>query len=298
VSKQISPWLKPFDTFQFDQPGMGAVYRVGTKRHILIDAGVAPTSEHLVAALHGTSLQGILLTHIHIDHVGSLAALLDDHSDSYVYVHRRGERHLTDPDALNENVRNTVGPLLPHYGEARPIEASRIRTLCDGEKVNADEEIRVVAVETPGHAPHHLCFFEPTHRVLFSGDALGIHRQGLHLPATAPPSFDLEASLVSLERLRRCRPEIICFAHFGCHSNGIKLIDSYRDLLIEWVRLIDQCRHRFPGNERATIEEAHARSGYTFADGVLRWELEMSIRGVVRYLTLQDPCREQRTETR
>jgi glyoxylase-like metal-dependent hydrolase (beta-lactamase superfamily II) len=289
VSTQIPRWVEPIDTLQFDRHGMGAVYQVGTGRPVLIDAGVAPTANKLAAGLRGSDVHGVLVTHIHIDHIGALEAILAGHPAALAYVHKLGERHLIDPGALNASVRATVGPLTSYYGVAEPIPPHRIRVVSDGEEVDVDGSVNLLVRETPGHAPHHLCFFEPSYRILFSGDALGILRQGIHLPATAPPSFDLEKMLVSLERLRQFDPEIVCFAHFGCHDHATRLIDAYRALIVEWVELVDQCRWRTPdGDQRATTESVLEQSGYDLTDGPQRWELEMSVRGVLRYLTRRD----------
>ncbi len=47
------------------------------------------------------------------------------------------------------------------------------RALADGDRVRAGDR-ELLVIHTPGHAPDHICFWDPTDRALFAGDMLAI----------------------------------------------------------------------------------------------------------------------------
>ena len=73
------------------------------------------------------------------------------------------------------------------------------------------------AIDSPGHAKHHLGLLDSGSGLLFAGDAVGVRLPdggGLR-PATPPPDFDLELALDSLRRFADHRPAGIALAHYG-----------------------------------------------------------------------------------
>lgn len=78
------------------------------------------------------------------------------------------------------------------------------------------QEVRRI-LETPGHAPHHLCFYDEGSRRLFAGEAMGLYYEEIDLliPAVAPPDFNLEAYLATLERIRGLGVELALLTQFG-----------------------------------------------------------------------------------
>jgi glyoxylase-like metal-dependent hydrolase (beta-lactamase superfamily II) len=128
----------------------------------------------------------IVCTHAHSDHCGQ-AATIAECAGCEVWMHPNHE-HLTrmveDPDAVFarrlEVARQSGVPEEPlrRYasersergtGIAGPIEPDR--DLVAGVAVGTDLGEWIV-YETPGHAPSHVCLFQPERRVLISGDHL------------------------------------------------------------------------------------------------------------------------------
>ena len=66
----------------------------------------------------------------------------------------------------------------------------------DGDEIGFDGGVLRV-VHTPGHESGHCCFYEPSHRWLFTGD----HVVGQGTVVIAPPDGDMSAYVASLERL-------------------------------------------------------------------------------------------------
>jgi len=84
--------------------------------------------------------------------------------------------------------------------------------LSEGDEIGG---LRVI--ETPGHTPGHLAYWEDTTRVLILGDVL-FHRnpvtlrKGLQEPFTLA-TFDRAANLRSARKLAALNPATICFGH-------------------------------------------------------------------------------------
>ena len=240
-------------------------------------------------ALQGTKLDYIFVTHVHLDHAGGAGVLARSYENASVIVHPRGARHLIDPTRLVESVRQATGEMFALYGEAVPIDAERVHTAEDGERFDLRSGAVIETVYSPGHAPHHMCFFEPEERILYAGDAAGALRDGILYCTTPPPSFDLELSLRTLEKLRSLHPREIFYTHFGPGGNPDALLLAYADLLKRWAEGIDARRGRM--EQRELIDDVLADPSLVPPDfnEELRPELEMSIRGMLSYLERTAP---------
>lgn len=138
------------------------------------------------AGLRLQDAERLIITHAHIDHWGQAATVLDRagcemwmHPD-----HRHGTASETDPEQSLarrlEVARQSGVPegALERYAEhlrempsgiARLVEPDH--QLVDGVTVDTDLGTWQV-FETPGHAPSHVCLFQPERRLLISGDHL------------------------------------------------------------------------------------------------------------------------------
>src|SRR5271163_3554292 len=139
----------------------------------------SPTLETLrqELRLHGLSvgdLNAILLTHIHLDHSGATGALVRENPRLAVYVHSRGAKHMQDPSKLIDSATRLWGAELPRlFGETVPVPADNLRVLEGGETLQLGN--RKLAVEyTPGHASHHVSYFDEQEGTAFVGDTAGI----------------------------------------------------------------------------------------------------------------------------
>lgn len=285
---RLSPGLSLIDTFQFGVPGISAVYAVRGSRCALIDTGTSHTATRLKEQLGSNTPHIILLTHIHLDHAGGVPALAETYPEATVYVHERGVRHLVDPTRLNTGARAAAGALADIYGEMEALSSERIEILHDGDEIDLGQGKLIQAIATPGHAPHHLCFFERSSRALFCGDAVGMWRFGEHIPATVPPSFDLQTSCRDLDRLKTYHPKTLCFPHYGQSDHAIKVLDQYESILREWVEAIRTRRqdHRCGTlrSDEDVIDAVLSQQRFGVLSEPLRWEVAMFARGVLQYL--------------
>jgi glyoxylase-like metal-dependent hydrolase (beta-lactamase superfamily II) len=187
----------------------------------LIDPG--PTS--CLAALesgmadHGHRLDEVdtlLLTHIHLDHAGATGVLLSRLPSAVVYVHETGAPHMADPAKLLSSAARLYGANMDRFwGEFKPVPVDRMRVLRGGERIDISGRTLEVAY-TPGHATHHVSYFDLSTGTAYVGDTAGIRIAKNYVKApTPPPDIDLEAWEQSLRLIEAWRPRSLVLTHFG-----------------------------------------------------------------------------------
>jgi glyoxylase-like metal-dependent hydrolase (beta-lactamase superfamily II) len=210
----------------------------------LIDPGPGSTIETLRQKLadHGlrvADLCAILLTHIHLDHAGATGALVQENPALRVYVHRRGAPHMVDPTKLLTSAERLYGAEMgPLFGSFLAVPQANLEVLAGGESIAVgSRELRVLY--TPGHASHHVTYFDPTERVAFVGDTTGICMEGNRyiLPATPPPDISLELWYASLDAISNLHPRRLFLTHFGFTEEASRHLQTYRERLREWGEL-------------------------------------------------------------
>jgi glyoxylase-like metal-dependent hydrolase (beta-lactamase superfamily II) len=210
----------------------------------LVDPGPSSTLPTLRAALRErgigpADIRAILLTHIHLDHAGSTGTLVRELPHATVYVHRRGAAHLVDPARLLDSATRLYGAASMDrlWGEFLAVPEANVRALDGGETIEAGGRALEVAY-TPGHASHHVCYYDPSSGVAFTGDVAGIRRgSGRYvMPPTPPPDIDLEMWAQSLDRVMAWSPDTLFITHFGPWQGCRAHVEEMRDRLTDWGR--------------------------------------------------------------
>ncbi len=203
---------------------------------LLVDVGPASTAHRLIESLEdmGTSkVDYILLTHIHIDHGGGLAPVLDHYTKARVICHEKALPYLVEPSTLWAGSLKVLGDIAEAYGEPGPVDPAQLIP-------HARADVKGLKVmETPGHAAHHLSFVYKNR--LYAGEACGVYqvikRKEYLRPAT-PPRFFLAPCLESIDRLLELPDLPIRFAHFGAAESSHRLLKVYRGQLLLWKDII------------------------------------------------------------
>lgn len=189
----------------------------------LIDPGPSTTIETLRAALSQKGIElgevrQLLLTHIHLDHAGATGALVKEVPSIEVIVHERGAPHMVDPTKLLASATRLYGAedMKRLWGEFLAVPAGNVNAIKGGETIVAGGRELDVAY-TPGHASHHVSYFDRASRVAFVGDTAGIRRGtgNYVMPPTPPPDIDLEAWRASEARILAWDPDTLFMTHFG-----------------------------------------------------------------------------------
>jgi hydroxyacylglutathione hydrolase len=179
--------------------------REGSDRALIIDPG--DEADRLLAAIDalGVTLEGILLTHTHFDHVGAVAP-----------VARATGAEVWVPE-IEKVVLDDIMAFVPWPGFG-PFESyDAEHTLSGGERLElAGFDIDVLF--TPGHSPGHVSFSIPDASAIFSGDVLFEGSVG----RTDLPGGDWDTLLESIRGLVEGLPEetTVYPGHMGITSLG------------------------------------------------------------------------------
>lgn len=145
----------------------------------LVDTGTPGNADRVLAAIRDggrtpADLRGIVLTHQHADHAGSVAALARA-TGAPVHVHAADAATVRDglvPAVGTSSLEIPgLGGLMARFIPSRPLEAAPVtRELADGDRVGGPAGLRVI--HTPGHTPGHASYLLERHGgTLFVGDA-------------------------------------------------------------------------------------------------------------------------------
>ncbi|MBS1839582.1 MAG: MBL fold metallo-hydrolase [Acidobacteria bacterium] len=273
----------------------------------LIDPGPASTIETLRAALaqNGLAVQdlhAILLTHIHLDHAGAVGALIKENPKLDVFVHEFGAKHMMDPSKLLASAGRLYGEKMDFlYGNVLPVPEENLFALAGGETVTIGKK-DFTALYTPGHASHHLAFWDAGERTAFVGDVGGITVEGdtFIMPATPPPDVDLDLWNKSLDAILALQPARLFLTHFGYQHNPAAHIARYRKKLAEWTALAKSLLESGKSEEEAGKEfveavAAETRRGVSAASEaehyIFNGGLYLSWLGLLRYAKKQEKSR-------
>jgi glyoxylase-like metal-dependent hydrolase (beta-lactamase superfamily II) len=265
----------------------------------LVDPGpestVATLREQLRA--HGLTvadLDAILVTHIHLDHSGATGSLVRENPGLPVYVHKLGAPHLVDPSKLLASAGRLWGDDLPRlFGHTLPVPQENLRILEGGETIPLGDR-KLAVVYTPGHASHHVSYFDDTDGLAFVGDTAGIRivNGPYIMPATPPPDIDLALWDSSFTAILARKPAQLFVTHFGAAENPAEHIAQFRERLHHWKDLAAQVA-RSATSESGAVQSFVAAASADIAQnlpeaGVEQYAatagLDLSFLGLARYL--------------
>ncbi len=243
-------------------------------------------------------LDAILLTHIHLDHAGATGTLVRENPRLAVYVHKKGAPHVVDPSKLLASAGRLWGDeLAVLFGNTVPVPQENLRILEGGETLTLGARKLGVAY-TPGHASHHVSYFDDDTGVAFIGDTAGVRVENgpYTLPATPPPDIDLEIWDSSFAAILARRPARLFLTHYGFSDDPAAHIAEFRKRLHRWAALTEEVLRTSPDDAAAmSAFVAKFRAEMDQELGVAEAEhhaftagLNLSFLGLARYLRKRD----------
>jgi glyoxylase-like metal-dependent hydrolase (beta-lactamase superfamily II) len=204
-------------------------YLVCGRQPLLVEAGVGDPRhlEAIAAALGGRPLARVVVTHHHADHVAGIGAVAARWPGAWLAKRPWPERDAADP--------------------------VRWMALADGDELPAGDG-RLTVVATPGHAPDHLCLFDPASRTLFGGDLL-VREGTVTIPASRGGS--LVDYLASLERVAALAPVRVLPAHGPVIDDPCALVARYLAHRRDREAQIVQAIARAPRDLEAVVAEVY-----------------------------------------
>ncbi|HWC36946.1 MAG TPA: MBL fold metallo-hydrolase [Acidimicrobiales bacterium] len=243
MTTTIAPGVTEIDTRLGGWDRVTAGYLIDGAAPLLVETGSQSSVPVLLGALDELGvapedLAGVAVTHIHLDHAGGVGDVAKAFPRATVYVHEKGARHLVDPARLVDSAARVYGDLLDSlYGRLDPTPSERIHVLDDGEAIQVGGGRLLTAIDSPGHARHHLGLHDSESGILFAGDAVGVRLPdaGVLRPAAPPPDFDLDQAVHSLHRFAERRPAALALAHYGVLSDPEALLTEAEVTLRAWA---------------------------------------------------------------
>jgi hydroxyacylglutathione hydrolase len=191
-------------------------YLIRSGQVVLVDPGHVAHLNLLfqsmrIDGIHEDTIQGVIATHVHPDHVEGLLAF--------------GNRPVWTAMGMKDEtfMRESGGEMYRMMGTSAPNLRVDV-LLKEGELTLSGEVFQVL--ETPGHSPGSVCIYWPSRKALFAGDVIfemGVGR-------TDFPGGDGKALIQSIERLARLDAELILPGH-GNPIVGRKRIERNYEII-------------------------------------------------------------------
>ena len=195
------------------------VYLIDAGELVLIDTGAGRGADRLVdnilaMGLMPDKLSKIIITHAHIDHIGSLNYLKTKYNAKVI-------AHEADAQAIESG--NKVGA--EYYGvKYRPCKVDiKLQGESSNHKIGAFE---FKFLHIPGHTPGSI--------VVILNDIEGkrvLFGQDIHGPYHPMWGGEPEKAIISLEKLRDLRADILCEGHYGVIKPAVEVDEFISDFI-------------------------------------------------------------------
>ena len=263
------------DAFMHEGPENLACYLFDTPERVLIECGPSRTIGHLFAALDHLGIDDartLAVTHVHLDHAGGAGHFAARFPAARVAVHTLGAPHLADPGRLIAASTQVFGEEKMHddWGPMEPIDPARLLVVDEGDRILLGGGRFLEVMYTPGHARHHLVYFEADSGACLVGDEAGVCFPHGHMvqPTAPPPDFDPNLISAQLRRIAARRPAFLGFAHYGPHFDPPAALAEAEERLWQWVGWV---QGRAPADDlddafRRWVLDGHRRRGMSAED--------------------------------
>jgi glyoxylase-like metal-dependent hydrolase (beta-lactamase superfamily II) len=253
---------------------------------VLVDTGMHDRGSwaQLEAALQRTGhsvrdVKQVVITHAHIDHCGQ-APLVAEQAGCEVWMHPAWQLHAeSDLDRTIEIAMLSGVPEEPltrfaerrrNAGTGQYGTLASDRDLVEGVTFETDAGVWQV-IETPGHAPSHVCLHQPERRLLISGDhLLGRVSQYFDVGYTPDPVGEF---LLSLDRCAGLDARLALAGHARPFTDIGPHIQANRALVAERVQAV---REALGGGPLSAFEVARATYGERFTEEMGSWLMTLT----------------------
>lgn len=281
---------------QLDDDETIATYLIAGDEPVLIETGTANGVSHIMDGLtevgiEPTELQHAVIGHYHLDHAGGAPALQEAAPNATFYLHEAMAEWLTDPDqfeALVSSSAEALGTSFESMGAPETaLSRDRLEIVTDDGREVDIGSTTLDLLHTPGHSPDHLSVMLPDAGVLFANEAIGRYypRADTFHPPVTVPSFDIEATRTSIDRLAALEPDIVTLSHYGTRSDPEILFETAHEQLTRFTErvpaLYDECDEDLDQTVDAVRRELIDLED-SYSETVASTQADVCTRGVLR----------------
>ena len=188
--------------------------------YTLIDSNLKGSDADILEAAGDVPIRRILLTHPHVDHVGSVDALMTKIADIKLLSSERSIPILQIPPDLSLRP-GEVGPI---RGGTPGIRSKVTETVAEGDRVGS-----LLAIDTPGHIHGHQSFLDERDGALYVGDEFGSLGQ-LSVTGFTPWWFPLKA-FSNRDQARDTARKLLAYPIRRMACGHGKVLEGGRELL-------------------------------------------------------------------
>jgi glyoxylase-like metal-dependent hydrolase (beta-lactamase superfamily II) len=239
----------------FFRPRLDAIHLIVEQgRAAVVDAGVNDSVPHVLEALAALGIapeqvDWVVLTHVHLDHAGGAGLLMSRLPNARLLVHPRGARHMIDPSRLVAGTVAVYGAEAARrmYGDIVPVPAERVVEAPYGFGFSLAGRW-LEAIDTPGHARHHLSLVDRKAGMVFAGDTFGLSYRELDqgnrqfvVPSTTPVQFEPAALHASIDRIAALASRAVAVTHYGPVTDVPRLASDLHRQIDAMVAMAGDC---------------------------------------------------------
>lgn len=223
---------------------------------IMIDAGIGTDKvfNSVLGCLneHGfdpSLIHTVLLTHAHTDHIGAISQL-KKYTSPRILIPELDVLEATDAKwqenyIMSSRVRSyyseelTDWDVVRHFFETCGDWLLDINDLSqvikDGDELNVGQHM-LIAIHVPGHDIGEMVYWEPEHKILFTGDILRC--SGTGLPWYAYTAGGVDAYLESLDTIEKLKVELALPSHGTMDKDFEDSVSETRNIILDQEKAI------------------------------------------------------------
>lgn len=202
-------------------PGGEAILILGSEKTALYDCGMACFADNLIENLktvlnaEGKTLDYILLSHTHYDHIGALPYVLQVWPEAQVCGLQKAKEVFAHPNAraTMERLGNNAKALYGVEGIEIIAAGMRVdRVLADGDSISLGAET-ITAYETKGHTDCSASYLLSPEKILFTSESTGMQVTSMLVQTSPLKSYD--DCFASAARLKTFDVNDLILPHYG-----------------------------------------------------------------------------------
>ena len=207
------------------QQGADATLIIGSEKTALHDCGMAYCYEHTLQSikeiLAGRTLDYVLVSHTHYDHIGALPYIIEEYPDVKAVGSAYGQYVFTRPGARKMMKELGIAAEIKFgRGDTDKIKSDGVRidiVARDGDVIDLGDR-KIVCLETPGHTNCCMSFVVEPDSVMFASESTGVCLGPGESETAILKSF--EDAMMSLEKCKSYGAKRILSPHFGITPEG------------------------------------------------------------------------------